>query len=273
MHAPHLPASPLVLMLVAAVTAGTAVAVWLLCCQRARHQLRERIDAAREQARLTVLAQLGPGLVHDLLNVLVSIENAVQMVTAHPDREDLRQHLLTLVEADLVRGKCRLRELARIAKPRSPEDLFVPVDLCATAEKIVAQHREEVRAKVVLALPEPGLSVSGNPDDVARVIAHLLGNAVRATEERSGRIRISVERKNGRVVLSVADPGCGIPAERLAGLGRDFWAMRRNGVGLGLPLVRRIVEDMGGSLLIESTAGIGTTVTITLPEATEGRVS
>jgi two-component system cell cycle sensor histidine kinase PleC len=105
---------------------------------------------------------------------------------------------------------------------------------------------------------------------VKQILLNLLSNAVKFTPQ-AGRIRVSARKLEGGICLSVADTGRGISADHIARLGRPFEqvsndaALAKEGTGLGLSLVRSLAELHGGSIMIESEVGRGTTVDVILP--------
>jgi len=112
----------------------------------------------------------------------------------------------------------------------------------------------------------PPLTIDGL--QMTRVIANLLGNAVKFTPAGGG-VRLTVTCQGDRVLIAVADDGPGIPPEELPRLAeRHFRGSRSRGVdgsGLGLFIVRAVVEAHGGTLRIVSSVGRGTTVSVSLP--------
>lgn len=146
------------------------------------------------------------------------------------------------------------------------EELVVLLDeLCRQADSIAREAGVEVRFDcreryVVAAVERTYLE---------RLVWNLLSNALKFTP-RGGVITVSLEVRSGQVLLRVRDTGCGIPAERMATL-FDRWAEgieaapAAYGMGLGLPICRRIAEGHGGRLLLESREGQGTLVTVALP--------
>ncbi|OJU57159.1 MAG: hypothetical protein BGO00_09305 [Alphaproteobacteria bacterium 62-8] len=103
-----------------------------------------------------------------------------------------------------------------------------------------------------------------------QVLLNLLSNAVKFTVG-GGQVHISAAQDDGKLMLCVRDNGIGIPAADLPRLGRPFEQvcadpmLSKAGTGLGLALVRALVERHGGTFVIESEVGRGTAVTVTLP--------
>jgi signal transduction histidine kinase len=127
-------------------------------------------------------------------------------------------------------------------------------------------------APIRIEAPDASLCVHGNEDEMIRLFANLLKNAVRYTPPE-GCITVTAVRDGSDARVSVTDTGIGIPPEHLPHLGERFYrvdpARSRldGGTGLGLSICKSIVEAHGGTIAFESEAGVGTTVTVTLPVA------
>jgi two-component system cell cycle sensor histidine kinase PleC len=126
-------------------------------------------------------------------------------------------------------------------------------------------HRFDVR------LHEPAPLLIADRRRMKQVLINLIGNAVKFTPS-GGAIRIAVgEEAEGRVPITIADTGIGIPPDRIGGLCQPFSQVedvasrRYEGSGMGLFITKALVERHGGDLRIASWPGRGTTVTISLP--------
>jgi signal transduction histidine kinase len=103
--------------------------------------------------------------------------------------------------------------------------------------------------------------IEGDRFALGRVLRNLLANAIQATPS-GGRVDVTTQHADGAVVILVSDTGAGISADRLTAIFDDFVTTRRRGLGLGLATSRRIVEQLGGTIGVESTVGCGTTFTV-----------
>jgi signal transduction histidine kinase len=99
------------------------------------------------------------------------------------------------------------------------------------------------------------------------VLRNLVLNALQATPP-GGRVWIEVEGDASQVYLRVCDTGCGIPADRMHAIFEDFVTTKRRGLGLGLAISRKIVEQLGGAITVESTVGQGSRFTLSFPRLT-----
>ena len=146
------------------------------------------------------------------------------------------------------------------------EELVVLLDeLCRQAASIAC----ETGVNVTFLCRERYVIAAVNRYYLERLVWNLLSNALKFTP-KGGTVTVTLEAKDGQVLLRVKDTGCGIPAERMAALFAlwtdSAWMDRpAYGMGLGLPICRRIAEGHGGRLLLESREGQGTLVTAALP--------
>ena len=106
------------------------------------------------------------------------------------------------------------------------------------------------------------LTIDGDRFALGRVFRNLLANAIQATQS-GGRVTVITKRVGDRVAISVGDTGVGIPQDRLATIFDEFMTTKPGGLGLGLAISKRIVEQLDGTIAVESEAGKGTMFTVT----------
>ncbi len=112
----------------------------------------------------------------------------------------------------------------------------------------------------------PELIVEADREHMLRVLNNLLKNAVQAIPEgREGRIEVSARKVDDRAVLEVRDNGAGIPAEVRERIFTPSFTTKSSGMGLGLALVKRMVEQAGGRVWFESAEGEGARFVVELP--------
>jgi two-component system, OmpR family, sensor kinase len=268
------------------------IAVSLLAC--AALALRERRDAdwrrrMDEQAarsareRRLLLSRLD----HELKNPLTAMRAAVANVAAlsadggaaGPDAEGPRTAGLRSIEEQVLRLSRLTADLRKIAEVEASPVDERPVDVPELLEEAVDVLREQPGAagrEVSLDLPRapwPLPLVLGDWDLLALAFGNLLDNAAKYTPP-GGRIEVRARESGGQVLVEVADTGPGIPPEDLPQIWEELYrspqARSVPGSGLGLPLVRAVVERHGGTVTAESRVGRGTVVRVTLPAAASG---
>jgi two-component system cell cycle sensor histidine kinase PleC len=140
----------------------------------------------------------------------------------------------------------------------------------------LAAHMIEGRAldaqvKIISTIPEKdGLMIVGDRRAIMQMALNVLSNAVKFTKP-GGEVRISCTEHKGMITMRFVDTGIGIPASKLRYVTKPFeqaansFTRNHEGTGLGLAITKELAELHGGKLELESTVGIGTIVTITLP--------
>ena len=108
------------------------------------------------------------------------------------------------------------------------------------------------------------LYIEGDLYALNRVHRNLLINAFQATPPH-GRVVIRTVRQNEQAIIEIADTGSGIPADRLSTIFDDFVTTKKQGLGLGLALSKKLVEQLGGTISVASQVGVGTTFTLAFP--------
>jgi signal transduction histidine kinase len=146
---------------------------------------------------------------------------------------------------------------------------FAEADLGALAAGVVEGFQDgSPRHRLVATLPDAPLPVRCDPERIEQVIGNLITNAIKYSPE-GGTIEVSAAARGDRVELAVRDSGVGIPADELAHVFDPFRRVAATrhvapGAGLGLFVVRRIVEAHGGTIEVDSAPGAGSTFRIGL---------
>ncbi len=263
--------SPAALVLIGAVIASTGITTAPLA-QALRRQWQEHESALLRaqkttKAKTTFLANASHELRTPIMGVLGT--NALLLETAlTPDQRHLAQvmqhsgqSLLEVINAvlDLSRIEADALELERIRF-----ELIELIHSAATATRALVVNKDlELR----LELPEEPCWVIGDPTRLRQVLLNLLSNAVKFTAQ--GHISLCARWEDGLATFSVSDTGMGIPPEKQALIFQPFTQADTSttrafgGTGLGLTVVRELVELMGGTVSLESQLGEGSTFRFT----------
>ena len=229
-------------------------------------------DEVRAKERQATFGRVAIGLVHDLSHPIQNIGNSAKLMTRLYDDTEYRGVFEKTVDRELAEVRRLLDDLRNIAKPvpveRFPLDLnAVLADLTEAMQSTVAKAGLELRSDLVFG----PLYIAGDVFAINRVCRNLIINACQATMP-GGQVLLRTMRGQGEAIIEVADSGCGIPAERLATIFEDFVTTKRRGLGLGLAIARKIVEQLDGAISVVSEPGRGTTFTLRFP-LTEARPS
>ncbi len=238
------------------------------CVIESVRDLEEQARIAEEQ-RLSELGQLATGVAHEIRNPLASIQIALRALARSDVDEDTRREYLELMQGEIAKCIDITDRLLRVALPPSAERQLVRVDrLVREVLSLLGWEAEQRRVEIAIDVA-PEAEVLGVDSDLRMLVLNLAQNAFHAMPE-GGRLSIEGRVEGERVRLVVADTGVGIPREHLARIFLPFWSHRADrvpGTGLGLWIVRGVVERHGGRIHVESEPGHGTRFVVELPSA------
>lgn len=231
---------------------------------RMASRLGELQDDVRRQERHAMFGRVAAGLVHDLSHPFKNVQNNCRLVLKMHDDPEYLELFRRTTDREFAHIKRVFEDLRNIARPM-PMERF-PLDL----NKLAADVTEAMRANASAAGLTVGLDLSPGPlyveGDVfalSRVCRNLVMNAVEATSP-GGHITVGTAAADGQARLSVSDTGCGIPADRMETMFEDFNTTKRQGLGLGLAIAKKIVDQSGGTITATSRTGSGTTFVVSL---------
>lgn len=236
--------------------------------QAENQALREQL---RHAQRLATVGTMTAMIVHEFNNILTPIINYAQLAEGG-DPEMMRKAVARAAD-----GGQRASDIcsALLRMLRAEEGELVEAELLEIVQdSLLAMGRDLAKDGIALDLSvPPALRLTTRPAELKQVLVNLVLNARSAVLKRGhgGSVAIAARKRGKRVVLTVADTGCGIEPEHMAKLFQPFFTTKtgeqheEKGNGLGLAICREIVTDMGGQITVESAPGEGTTFTITLP--------
>lgn len=243
---------------------------------------------ARRKDRLAAIGQVAAGVAHEIRNPLFGISSVAQILKTEVKFDPVHQELLAAMQAEIKRLNGLVEDLLHYGRPstleRTPQ---LPEQIWEEILGLAKEELAEAKVQVVRDIGDGLPTVFADGNKLRQVFLNLLKNAIQATPP-GGRITIRLQRA-GRAALpapmqhsleleagggeppheylvsAISDTGVGIPAADLDRVFDLFFTTKSTGSGLGLAICRRIVEDHGGTIGIESTEQAGTTVTVALP--------
>jgi two-component system NtrC family sensor kinase len=225
-------------------------------------QLQEDV---KRQERQAMFGRVAAGLVHDLSHPIQNIGNSTRLLLRDDVDAESREMFRRTIERELQTLKRFMDDLRHVVKPK-PVERFA-MDVNPSVAEIVESMRAEGERNAVAVeahyAPAP-LVIDGDRFALGRVYRNLITNAIQATAP-GGRVTISTARVGDHVQIEVTDTGSGIPAERLSAIFDDFVTTKRRGLGLGLAISKRIVEQLDGTIAVASEVGRGTAFTLRFP--------
>jgi len=229
------------------------------------NRLVELQEDVKRQERQAMFGRVAAGLVHDLSHPVQNIGNAARLMLRDDTDIETRTMFQRTVERELAALKRFMDDLRNLVKPKPIERFAMDVNAAVT-EIFESMRPEGERNGVAMdARYAPGpLVIEGDRFALGRVFRNLITNAIQATSP-GGQIVIATARNGDSAEISVTDTGSGIPPDRLAAIFDDFVTTKRRGLGLGLAISKRIVEQLDGTITVDSTVGRGTSFTLRFP--------
>jgi len=222
--------------------------------------------------RMATLGSLAAGLAHEIRNPLGTIRMKVDNALAAPEalRAVRSSAALRTTLLQVQRLETLVASLLALTQPFHPKR--APVELADWLDKLRLDHADAAsELGVTLALDiEPGLDAATrnvalfDPGQLARVIDNLLSNALAHTSA-GGQVTLGAARRGKLLQLWVADNGSGVAAPLRATLFDPLVTGREGGTGLGLAVVREVLQAHGGRALLDDTCAIGTRINMELP--------
>jgi signal transduction histidine kinase len=225
---------------------------------------RAQNDLVRK-TRMAAMGELAAAVAHEVRNPLGALTNCVQMLRRHSGLAEADAELLDIVHDETQRLNAIVSDFLAFGRPRPPA--FSGVDLHGVIEEALGVLRRDDRCapgiEFVTHLDGALPAVRADRDQLRQVFWNLFLNAVQAMGPR-GTLAVETRRGDREAHVSVRDTGPGIGADALGKVFEPFYTTKAGGSGLGLPIVRRIVEDHGGRIAVDSQPEEGTCFLLSL---------
>jgi signal transduction histidine kinase len=247
--------------LVWAASAGAAVLVYLVTfgiVRRGHRLLMDQQQRLMENETLVAVGELSTAIAHSLRNPLAAIRSSAELAQ---DEDNPRTRKLA---GDVIRQVDRMsrwiKDLLTYTRPQTVREEGVPLvplvaDVFGEFAPQCAQRGIELRNGLADGLPD----VWGNRTMIAQVLQSVISNAIEAISG-TGSIRVSARQDGNRLILLISDSGRGMTPAQLEMAFRPFATTKANGLGVGLALVRQIMERFGGMVELASQENVGTDV-------------
>lgn len=218
--------------------------------------------------KLASVGQLLAALAHDLRNPLGVIRSSAQLVLEEHQAESVKQEVARYIIEEVDRLTHRINDFLRYARQKPPEPKPVlPSALAAAAIRQWKAQGGHDRITLDTHFAEPLGPVQVDPDQVKEALVNLLINA-REAMPNGGRLTVSAHAgEHGQIEIEIVDTGCGIAPDHLERIFEPFFTTKEYGTGLGLTNVKRLIQDNGGLLDVQSQEGTGSRFMIRFPVA------
>jgi two-component system sensor histidine kinase HydH len=234
--------------------------------QKTTADLRKTEAQLIRSEKLAALGQLAAGIAHEIRNPLTSINILIHSLTEKFPSEDSHREDLNVIEEEIDRINEILDRFLRFAKPAPP--LLERTEVASVFEEtlqLIRPRMEKQRIHVQKEFEDVPMILMDR-EQIKQVALNLLLNAVQAMP-RGGTLTLRGQNsKDGQwITISIQDSGIGIPDEDMNKLFDPFFSTKEGGIGLGLSIAHRIIDQHRGKIEVESDPGKGTLFTIWLP--------
>ena len=230
-------------------------------------------EALAQEAYLQFISNLSHEVSNPLQSLQINIDNLAEI---EPGETGQWKQSLTMINAEVKRLFTLTENLRLLSHLENPDQVVKrePVNLKSVIEDVIMAEADRAAIKqidLVYRGPERPARVMGNRDQLHQVVSNLVDNAIKYAKEDGGEVAIRLQEDANQIIVSVTDEGIGIAEADLPYVFDTAYrapaaqSVKRAGSGLGLAIAKRIVEQHGGEIKIQSQMGKGTTVIFNLP--------
>jgi len=228
-----------------------------------QRELEEQLYLAE---RLAALGEMVAGVSHEIKNPLGIIQSTSELLSSMPNADETQKRLSSVITEESIRLNRIVTEFLDFARPHK-----LDLNECHLEEVIrknISFLNSELESKRIVVhdkLNSRSFKLQADYDLLYRALMNIFINSIQAIDN-AGSISVNVEDEKGGYRIEVEDTGCGINEENMKKIFNPFFTTKEKGSGLGLPIVRKIVEGHQGTIDVESQEGSGTKVIIRLPK-------
>jgi len=236
----------------------------------AYYEIRHRRELQRSE-QLAAVGELAASIAHEVRNPLAGMKGALEILRAELLAKPKNREIMDEVLAQIARLESLVRDLLTFARPSAVSPR--PFDLHELLDRLLRMYKDQADAAgiTIHRIYGPGTGrITADPQQMEQVFFNLVQNAIQAMEN-GGELTVTAEAVTGGIAIAFRDTGHGVSPANLDRVFQPFFTTKHRGSGLGLPIVKKIIEAHRGSIEIESTEGQGTEAKLRLPDLEEAR--
>ena len=245
---------------------------------------QKQLEQTRRKAeRWSAIAEISAGMAHEIRNPLASISGSIEILKEQLDLSNIESRLMNIIIRESDRLNKLISDFLELAKPKRPDFSLVNIHSVINETVMLMQQSSEWKPEieVIKEYETDELMVEMDGNQFTQVIWNIVKNAIEAVE-KEGKIVVRTQLitvvdmdpsrpesdrmpKIPYAKISLSDNGVGMTLEMQEKIFEPFATFKRKGVGIGLAIVYRIVENHSGHIYVESSPGIGTVFCIRFP--------
>lgn len=231
-------------------------------------ELAESEQQLTRAAKLAVVGEMAAAMSHEVRTPLGILRSSADVLLREPQLSSDGREVLGFIISETERLNKLVSALIDSARPRAPNK--IPLELQSHLQHVIAMLQKQAATRnITLSLHcEKSVTVAADQDQMTQVLLNLLMNAIQILPEH-GRIDVRLSLNEKEALISVADDGPGVPLSQQAHLFEAFFTQRAGGVGLGLAVVKQIVEAHGGKISYCTSPWQGAQFNLWLPLSSE----
>jgi len=249
-----------------------------ICVFEDRTEIHNMGEKMKQSEQMAAVGKFSAGLAHEIRNPLASLSGSIQVLKGTLVTDEDQQQLMNIVLKETERVNDIVTDFLSYAQPRKSNPTVI--DLTQLLDDIITlmknSNEYDPSINIQLEAPPEHIIIQSEEAQIKQMIWNLCINGIQAMK-KSGNLTMTVKKVEGYkhknfktdrrgVVISVEDQGRGIPLEEQETIFDPFFTTREEGVGLGLPTVKQIVERFAGYIGVESELGRGTCFEVFLPQ-------
>jgi len=249
-----------------------------ICVFEDRTEIHKMGEKMRQSEQMAAVGKFSAGLAHEIRNPLASLSGSIQVLKETLETDEDQQRLMNIVLKETERVNDIVTDFLSYAQPRKSKSTVI--DLTQLLQDIITlmknSNEYDPSINIQLVAPPDHIIIQSEEAQIKQMIWNLCINGIQAMD-KSGNLTMTIKRVEGYkhkkfetnrrgVVIIVEDQGRGIPLDEQETIFDPFFTTREEGVGLGLPTVKQIVERFAGYIGVESEPGSGTCFDIFLPQ-------
>ena len=249
-----------------------------ICVFEDRTEIHKMEEKMKQSEQLAAVGKFSAGLAHEIRNPLASLSGSIQVLKETLEIDEQQQRLMNIVLKETERVNNIVSDFLSYSQPRKSKNTVI--DLTQLLEDIVIlmknSNEYDPSINIQLVAPPDHIIIQSEEAQIKQMVWNLCINGIQAMD-KSGNLTMSIKKVKGYkhekfetnrrgVVIIVEDQGRGIPLAELETIFDPFFTTREEGVGLGLPTVKQIVERFAGYIGVDSEPGRGTCFVVFLPQ-------